>query len=215
MAKETYDLKGSLKETDNIASFSERNSRNISIWIDNYDDIFSDFDPRSFSERNVSDDFLNELKKVFRENNFNINELRLLVPERNRNEKDETTISKRLHAFFRTNFNSCRRQVIETRRKGFLFIIASIFLLIGASYVSSLKSENIFMHALLVLLEPSGWFFIWRGFENLMDSSGKEIPELNFYNKIAKSKIVFISINKNTIDEKHTSPLHDLDQIRN
>ena len=36
----------------------------ISLWIDSYDDIFSDFDPRPFSARNISDDFLYEVKKT-------------------------------------------------------------------------------------------------------------------------------------------------------
>jgi hypothetical protein len=35
----------------------------ISIWLDSYNDIFSDFDSRPFSERTVSDDFLSEVRK--------------------------------------------------------------------------------------------------------------------------------------------------------
>jgi hypothetical protein len=169
-------------------------SRNISIWIDTYDDIFSDFDPRLFSERNISDDFLNELRKVSREDNFHVNEFRLLVPEKNRNQETETIISKHLHAFFRKNVHACQQQVTQLRTKGFLFVIISVFLLMGASYISSLKSENIFMHVLLVLLEPAGWFLIWRGLDNLISSSRQEMPELDFYNKMVKSKIVFVSI---------------------
>src|ERR1035437_403037 len=169
-------------------------SRNISIWIDKYDDIFSDFDPRPFSERNVSDDFLNELRKVSREDNFHINELRLLVPEKNRNQESENIISKHLHAFFRKNVHAWQEKVTKLRAQGVLFVIISVFLLMGASYISSLKSGNIILHVLLVLLEPAGWFLIWRGLDNLIGSSREETPELDFYNKIVKSKIVFVSI---------------------
>lgn len=42
-------------------------SQNISIWLDTYDDIFSDFDYRQFSEKALSDDFLTELQKMYRE----------------------------------------------------------------------------------------------------------------------------------------------------
>ncbi|MBI4947533.1 MAG: hypothetical protein HY840_14165 [Bacteroidetes bacterium] len=173
-------------------------SRNISIWIDTYDDIFSDFDPRSFSERNISDDFLNELRKVSHEDSFHINELRLLVPETSRNQESENIISKHLHAFFRKNAHAYQEQVKQLREKGFSFVLISVFLLIAASYISSLKSENIILHTLLVLLEPSGWFFIWRGLDHLISSSRDEAPELDFYNKIAKSKIAFVSILKNS-----------------
>lgn len=172
-------------------------SRNISIWIDTYDDIFSDFDPRLFSERNISDDFLNELRKVSREDNFHVNELRLLVPEKNRNEESENIIAKHLHVFFRKNVHAWQEEVTKLRTKGVLFVIISVFLLMVASYISSLKSEYIIMHILLVLLEPAGWFFIWRGFDNLISSSHNEMPELDFYSKMAKSKITFVSIFKN------------------
>ena len=45
-------------------------TKDIKIWIDEYDGIFSDFDPRPYSERNMSDDFLNECNKLFRENSM-------------------------------------------------------------------------------------------------------------------------------------------------
>ena len=35
---------------------------NISLILDSYDDIFSDFDQRDFSERSLSDDFLIECR---------------------------------------------------------------------------------------------------------------------------------------------------------
>jgi hypothetical protein len=34
----------------------------ISLWLDNYDDIYSDFDSRHFLKRRISEDFLHELR---------------------------------------------------------------------------------------------------------------------------------------------------------
>ena len=36
----------------------------ISLWLDDYDDLFSDFDSRNYLKRRVSEDFLEELKSV-------------------------------------------------------------------------------------------------------------------------------------------------------
>ena len=41
----------------------ENDVREIAIIIDTWDDIFSDFDPRPFSERMVSSDFIDELRR--------------------------------------------------------------------------------------------------------------------------------------------------------
>lgn len=39
----------------------------ISLVLDTYDDIFSDFDPRPYGERALSSDFLDEAKKAARD----------------------------------------------------------------------------------------------------------------------------------------------------
>ena len=44
-----------------------RDLKEIGIVIDSWDDVFSDFDPRPLSERTVSGDFVDELKKRYKE----------------------------------------------------------------------------------------------------------------------------------------------------
>ena len=172
----------------------EINTREISIWLDGYDDIFSDFDPRNFSDRNISDDFLNEIKKMSRENEFEVGELRLLLPEKNRNMEKENIIMKRLHLHFRKHHHYFLQRKKEERRKGILFLIIGFVLMTGASFISSVKSESFSMHILLVLFEPAGWFLVWAGLDNLIYRSKEQRHELDFYRKLAKSKITFFSI---------------------
>jgi len=73
----------------------------ISLWIDDYDDIFSDFDPRPFSQRALSEDFLAEAKRAVRDRREDVPELRFLVPAPVRNLAGEATIRKRLREHFR------------------------------------------------------------------------------------------------------------------
>lgn len=168
--------------------------RDISIWLDSYDDIFSDFDPRAFSERNISDDFLYELKKVCRENKSPINKLKLLIPEKLRNTGNEDLIIKRLHLHLKKNYTDYLEVIKMQKRNGFLFIVVGILLMVSASYVSLLKSESFLMHTLLVILEPAGWFMLWTGLDDLMKSNRSQKEELDLFVKMAKSKIIFKSI---------------------
>ncbi|MBI4652464.1 hypothetical protein HY745_14550 [Candidatus Desantisbacteria bacterium] len=73
----------------------------VSLQIDSYDDIFSDFDPRPFSERTLSDDFLLESKKAFREKESGRFELRFLIPIKERKLESEKIIKKRLTDHFK------------------------------------------------------------------------------------------------------------------
>src|SRR3989339_701864 len=60
---------------------SIRHISQVSMWLDGYDDIFSDFDPRPYSQRSLSDDFLSEAKKVSSGKTGDRLELRFLIPE--------------------------------------------------------------------------------------------------------------------------------------
>jgi lipopolysaccharide export LptBFGC system permease protein LptF len=166
--------------------------RNISIWLDNYDDIFSDFDPRAFSERTLSDDFLAEIQKVCKEHDGDVNEIKLLIPSRERNIHTETLIIKRLHSYFLKNHHQSKRQYHLLLKKGIAFTILGMSLIFSASYISALKSEKLLMHALLVISESSGWFLIWSGFDIISESSKQNKKDLDFYRKLSKSKITFI-----------------------
>lgn len=73
----------------------------VSLWLDSYDDIFSDFDPRPYSQRALSDDFLEEAKKAVKEKKTGELELRLLVPHSQRDLEKEIIIKRRLREYFK------------------------------------------------------------------------------------------------------------------
>jgi hypothetical protein len=177
-----------------IPQHEQTAGRDISIWLDGYDDLFSDFDPRPLFDRNISDDFMYEVRKVSRESHFQIKHLKLLVPAAKRNEETEEIITKRLHSFFRNNHQHFLKQKKSEKRKGSFFALLGISLMLSASYVSSLQSESFFKRLLFVVMEPAGWFMVWTGFELLFYPRRLQKTELDFYDKLAGSKIVFENI---------------------
>ena len=169
-------------------------TRDISIWLDNYDDIFSDFDPRPYSERVLSDDFLTEVRKVCKEKEEGINEFHLLLPPNKRSSETETIIVKRLQAHFKKNYHQYK-QYNQIRRKKVSFILfTGMALMLWASYLSSLNSRNLLLNALLITIEPSGWFLAWYGLDEIFYKSKERKNELQFYTIVAKSKVSFSSI---------------------
>lgn len=174
-------------------SQDEENNRQISIWLDSYDDVFSDFDPRPYSERALSDDFIAELKKVSREEEFGVGELRLLVSSKNRKQESEPIIVKRVHAYFRRGNYYLLRRVKNTRFNAILITLAGMSMILLASFISGVHSDKFYMKVLFVLVEPAGWFFIWTGMDDLFFAPRKRKEELDFFAKMAKAKIIFAS----------------------
>src|SRR3989344_8520573 len=93
----------------NPGKVSNLREGNISLILDSYDDIFSDFDPRDYSEKSLSDDFLVECKKAAIDKNDKL-ELRFLVPKQKRNLIEEVLIKKRLKEHFQKHFKEKKEE---------------------------------------------------------------------------------------------------------
>jgi len=168
-------------------------TRDISIWLDRYEEIFSDFDSRPYSDRILSDDFISELQKVCDESEFAVNELKLLLPDKMRDHDTETVINKKLHGYLRKNFHYYLTQRKKVIVRGLIKFISGTLLIAMAFYALKIESNSISITLLFVMIEPPGWFLVWTGLEELNQSWIKKSFGLDFYSKMHKCKISFVS----------------------
>lgn len=170
----------------------------VSLWLDDYDNIFSDFDPRSFSQRTLSDDFLEEAEKVAHTEKNELIQLMILMPAGKRNSHDENIIKKRLHAHFRHEFGHLAKERSAYLKRGFLFTVVGFLIMFAAAYMASSKSESLYFNFMRVILEPSGWFMVWYGLDNVFYLSRSKYRELRFNKMMVKAEIVFDSYQPRT-----------------
>jgi len=165
----------------------------IGLILENYDDIFSDFDPRPYKERALSVDFLNEVKRAIKERQEGI-ELKLLIPTKKRNHHDEELIKERLKAHFKRHHELLEKERGGIIGKGMIFTIIGIGLMVLATYLLFTYEERSFLLAFLnVLLEPAGWFLFWEGLDYAITQAREQRPELDFYKKMHKASIHFMN----------------------
>lgn len=167
----------------------------ISLWLDGYDDIFSDFDPRPYSQRTLSDDFLSEAKKFSKERTSGVNELKLLVPADKRNTYYESIIKKRIRENFRTQYDLLVKERKGMIREGLIFTVIGLALMIITSFMLFNKhpEKSLFLSFLLILFEPASWFLFWEGLRFVVFESREKKPDLEFYEKMTNCGIYFIS----------------------
>lgn len=166
----------------------------ISLWLDTYDDIFSDFDPRPYSQRALSDDFLLEAKKASKEKTSGRIELHFLIPDDKRDVVLENVIRRRLHEHFRKHFTLLEEEFRRIRRIGILTIFIGLSMMMVASYISWKRFDNLLFNLVFILLEPAGWFMTWFGLDQVFYTSNQKKPDLDFYKKMSKCDIGFISL---------------------
>jgi len=164
----------------------------ISIILDTYDDIFSDFDPRPYDVRSLSDDFLIEVKKATRHKGSKI-ELKVMMPEALRKPEQETIIKKRVKAHYRNTVEQINKDILKMRQKGGLFILVGVVILTLVVLMLSIVPAGLMQTFFLFLFEPAGWFTLWNGFDYLFLQPSSRYEERDFYHKMSNSEIRFIS----------------------
>ncbi|MCX6707626.1 MAG: hypothetical protein NT001_05815 [Candidatus Woesearchaeota archaeon] len=163
--------------------------KNISLVLDSYDDIFSDFDPRPYSERALSDDFLAECRNASRDKKDGEIELRFLVPAQEREINDETKIKKRLKDHFQKHSNEKDNEQKALRKEGSIWFVIGAVLIFTS--VLLYEHKGLIYGFLFVLLEPAGWFTMWTGLDKIFIEAGKKYPEIEFYKKMAHARMQF------------------------
>jgi hypothetical protein len=162
---------------------------NISLILDGYDDLFSDFDPRPYSVRSLSDDFLFECRKAIVSKEDKI-ELRFLVPKHLRNLSQESTIKKRLKDHFLRHFKEKNLELRKLKGEGaFWFILGAIVMTIGTILYDY---SGFIFRFLMIISEPAGWFLFWEGLSKIFIHSKSIKPDFNFYKRMSEADVYFI-----------------------
>jgi len=170
----------------------KRQAHPISLWLDTYDDLFSDFDPRHLSERGLSHDFLAELKRATTESRPGKVHLVLILPNSRRKRRNESIIKERLIAHFTRHDELLRTQRRTTILRGLLKGAMGLFAML-ALVVFTENRQGIHYRAFSLLGEAAGWFFFWSGMDQIFNSSPEKKAEFAFYAKMADATIEFQS----------------------
>ena len=181
-------------EEENTSEIIE-DTAEIRFVLDDYEDIFSDFDPRQLSERGLSEDFLSEAKRACLDKYSKKINLTFLVPEKVRKPKDEEIIKERLKKHFKKHHAIFKKKKEGIMKKGVGFAFTGAVLMIIATFLLfNFKEENILASFLTVLLEPASWFLFWEGMNLVIFDSKKTNNNLQFNEMMANATIKFVSV---------------------
>ncbi len=169
-----------------------RDIQEISIAIDTWDDIFSDFDPSPLEQRVLSEDFLAELRKRYRETQRGNYVITIYAPLLLKDDNSERIVLKRLKQYFKFRFLALTRELSRHRAKGGLFIVLGVGALGTMSMITFYEILSRLQVELLgIVLVPLGWFGIWEGFSRIIEPAPKLTQDLELYNKLARVTIKF------------------------
>jgi translation elongation factor EF-Ts len=167
----------------------------ISLWIDSYNELFSDFDPRSYSKREISADFLAEAKRFARDQ-FDGADLVILVPSKLRDKNIEGIIKKRLKQSFLKQHEFLVNKKKKIILQGITFLLLGVFFMVFTTFILfSYDVKDFLIYFLGVIGEPAGWFLFWEGLNLIIFDSKERNSDLEFNKKMSKINIIFNDYN--------------------
>jgi hypothetical protein len=168
--------------------------REITIQLDNYDDIFSDFDPRPFQLRELSDDFIKEMRKRYLEDKRGRFEVRFTMPSSERDLKEEALIKKRLREHFAFMAAHEDETVGSIRTRGYIYIVVGAIVLVANVFALFVLNEtSVFYQILSVLLVPAGWYGMFEGMGKVIDQPNEALERKGINEKFEKANYIFMS----------------------
>ncbi len=178
------------------------NIKTIILSIDKYSEIFSDFDPRPYSAKAISDDFISELDRVDQQLVYDKYHIVFVIPKEQRIVKEELTIKKRLNEFFNIEYLVHKAKQRKLVRQGALFIglgVIAIFLFfyILPRYEEFLNAISFFQ----IIFELIGWFLLWEGMNLIIFDSKEKKKQIRFFKLVSEAKFIFIT-DKNRVGER-------------
>lgn len=167
-------------------------SSHVGLAIDEYDDLFSDFDPRPYPERELSEDFLTELRRFFYRKSPEYLDIVLLIPAKRRRTHDEQIVKKRLHIYFQKKYRETKKGLKHTTLWNLLRVFLAMSIMIVTGILAVHAGQVLWRNILKVMLEPASWWLFWTSIDNLMAARRKVQDELQYFHRLAECKIVFL-----------------------
>lgn len=169
-------------------------SAEVELTIDSYMDIFSGFDPRPFSDRGFSEDFLFETERAVMSKNSDKINFVITIQEDKRNSKEETTIKNRLKKYFTKYKDILKKERKKVLKKGISFTLVGIILMFIVTYLYfKFRQETFLTSFFVILLEPGSWLLFWEGLDLIIFEAKKTAPNIKFYERMVNANISFSS----------------------
>ncbi|MBH1939509.1 hypothetical protein I5677_01215 [Mobilitalea sibirica] len=166
----------------------------IEIGIDDYTDIYDQWDPVPFRKRFINEEFnefiLTSAEDIPRKNNIVI---ALYLPESKRDSNREAAVKSAYENFYLYAAAREKRNWINLRGKTIFYFTFSLLLLaFGYFYLS--ETEHIVFNVIREGIFIGGWVFLWESITNVFITRRELKGMINLYKRIYQSEIRFIYI---------------------
>ncbi|NLK75289.1 MAG: hypothetical protein GX288_08390 [Clostridiales bacterium] len=170
----------------------ETNSYLIEVSLDDYDDVYNQWDPAPFRKRDIEEEF-NEFITASAEDIPSKYGLivSLYLPINKKDENKEQALISAYRNFYAYETEKEKRNWTNLKKKtSYYFILSMLFLLIG--YFFMLDIENIIISVAREGIFIGGWVFLWEVITNIFIVRREMKQSSLLFQRLLQAEIRFI-----------------------
>lgn len=168
------------------------NSYCIEVSLDNYEDVYDDWDSAPFKKRDIEDEF----------NDFIVNSsediplkykttIVLYLPQSKKDEAKEAALRSAYRNYYAYVLEHLNISLSNLYKKiGMYLVLSLLFLTVGFFYFK--EDQNVFLNVLHEGIFIGGWVFLWEFFTEISITRKKIVEEHKLYERIYSSEVRFV-----------------------
>jgi len=170
------------------------NSYLIEVSLDDYDDVFDDWDPSPFKKRDIEDEFNDFIVNSSEDIPLNQNiSIVLYLPRSKKNPRKEATLKAAYRNFYNYILEKIHKDIISTNKSTVMYLFLALGLL-SIGYTLFKGEQNLFFTVLQEGVLVGGWVFLWEFFTNIFIKMRELYNTQKLYNRLYNAEIRFTYI---------------------
>lgn len=170
----------------------EKNAFLIDISLNNYQELFNDWDASPIRKKDLDPDFLDYLEtsalEITKKENMIIN---FSLPKIIKKKESEEKVMQSIKNNFITTIHFIRKDLTQSFRKILLFILVGFTLVIFAYMIKFNTSINLAFDVITEGLFIGGWVLLWEAFSLFFFSSYELRKKKKMYQRFLLTEIMF------------------------
>ncbi len=164
----------------------------IEVSLDDYDEVYDDWDPSPFKKRDIEDEFNDFIVDSSGDIPLRMDvQIVLHLPEGKRSAEKETILVSAYRYFYGYIVQRMRKDLDNQRVKAFSYLFFSlIFMSIG--YFFTVEGRSMFLTVLHEGILIGGWVFLWEFITTLFISGRDKVKEFKLFQRLLNADVKFV-----------------------
>lgn len=170
----------------------ENNAYLIEVSLDDYDEVYDDWDPSPFKKRDIEDEFNDFIYQSSEDIPFQYNlYIILYLLTTTQDIKKENALIFAYRNFYAYALEKIQRNWQSIRKRTITYLGLS-FVFLGVGYFYSTDAENVLLSVLNEGVFIGGWVFLWEFFTDLFITRRDLGREYKLYKRLYESEVRFV-----------------------